>query len=734
MEFYATCPTGFERLLADELARLGTPRVRPLQGQVAFEGELAHAYAACLESHLASRVIAVLARIPAANADELYEGAHDLCWEQHLPGGASFAIQASGTNAQLKNTQFVALRIKDAIADRMLARAGARPPVNPKAPDVRIVARVTKNRATLGIDLAGEPLFSRGYARDRNARGLRADYAAALLMQAGWPHAGANGLSLVDASPLPSTILVEAGLIAAGQAPGLARVRWGFMRWGGHNAEAWNAAVERARERVRTEARPCLLLPPETARQASRLRAMLRASGLDLDVRALDDQASPDGGMVACDLSHLSDADLAQEASALARTLELSRAMGNAPVAIAAGDALPAAYVGVEPQAQVRTRLGQHELLLSTFEPSARKEELPHVHLADGSDIRVLVPASDQFATRLRKVARQRAKWARREDVSCYRVYDTDLPDYAVTLDLFQGTDPTSGLLDNRRWLLVSEYAAPKEVDEGRARSRLVDVLAIAPKVLDVRPQHVFLRVRRKDRGGSQYARTSAPKGSSRRDGRPSGSHLIEEGGLSFEVNFQEGLDCGIFLDHRDTRGMLREMAKQTAGSKRFLNLFAYTGTATCYAADGGMKHTTTVDLSRPYLDWARRNMVRNGFDGPEHEYVQADVVRWVSEQRHTPNRWDLVFCDVPTFSNSSRMGRRSFDVQRDHAELLIGVSRLLTRSGTCVFSCNLRTFKPDVEKLARAGVVIEDITARTIPEDFSRNPRIHKAYLVRRG
>ena len=214
----------------------------------------------------------------------------------------------------------------------------------------------------------------------------------------------------------------------------------------------------------------------------------------------------------------------------------------------------------------------------------------------------------------------------------------------------------------------------------------------------------------------------------------PRGAHLIDEGGLTFEVNFSARLDCGIFLDHRDTRAEVREMMKQTLGSKRFLNLFAYTGAATCYAADGGAKYTTTVDLSRPSLDWARRNMARNGFTGPEHEFVQADVIEWVNEQRHTRNRWDLVFCDVPTFSNSQRMKKSSWDVQRDHSELIIGVSRLLTRNGCAIFSCNLRGFKPDIEALSKAGVVLEDITASTIPEDFKRNSKIHHAYIVRRG
>ena len=208
--------------------------------------------------------------------------------------------------------------------------------------------------------------------------------------------------------------------------------------------------------------------------------------------------------------------------------------------------------------------------------------------------------------------------------------------------------------------------------------------------------------------------------------------HLIEEGGLEFAVNFDDHLDTGIFLDHRETRSMLREMAKRVPAGGNFCNLFAYTGTASCYAADGGVAHTVTVDMSRTYLDWAERNMGRNGFDGRDHTFVQADVLQWVEDERHSPRRYDLVFCDPPTFSNGSRM-RGSWDVQRDHAELLISISRMLTRDGVCVFSCNLRNFKPDIETLGRAGVSVEDVTDGTIPEDFSRNRRIHHCYLVRR-
>ncbi len=746
MEFYATCPTGFERLLANELLSMDTPRVRPLQGQVAFEGPASCAFRVCLRSHLASRVVAVVARHSAADADELFDGVRGVEWERHIPEGATFAVFASGTNEKLRNSQFVALRTKDALVDHMMSATGRRPVVDARRPDVRVVARLSKTRVTLGIDLVGDPLFMRGYQHAGATQGLRPDYAAALLALGGWQATCQEDAALlVDASPTPSTIAIEAGLLCARKAPGLLRVRWGLRRWGLFDERAWDNEVEAARSQERTGADARLLVTCEATGRVSRLRSALHACGLDMGIRSLSRASAdgrPTGGMVACDLSHATDADLAQEAATLAAVQRLADNMDAARVAMASRDGLAKAFLGREPQQSVRTRLGQQDLMLDSFNMAGEQAALARVGLTPDTELPVLVPTSDQFAARLKKAARLRAKWARREDVSCYRVYDTDLPDYAVSIDLYQGTDPATGMPDGRRWLLVSEYAAPKGIDPTLAQSRLVDVLTIAPVVLDVNPRDVYLRVRRKARGGSQYAQ-EAKGASTRRDGpgrkgAPApvapGGHLIDEGGLAFEVNFSSYLDCGIFLDHRTTRAMLREMAKQTKGSKRFLNLFAYTGTATCYAADGGARHTTTVDLSRTYLDWARRNMAHNGFVGREHEYVQADVVRWVNEQRHTKNRWDLIFCDVPTFSNSSRMGRRSFDVQRDHAELIIDLSRLLTRDGTCVFSCNLRTFKPDLQTLERAGVELEDITDKTIPEDFSRNRRIHHAFLVRRS
>lgn len=777
--FFASCPKGFEGLLADELRSLGTPGVRPLTGQVAFRGSVRDTYRACLWSRLASRVVLVLGGVDARDADALHAGVSSLAWEDQLPQGATIVVDAHGTNAQLRNTQFVAMRTKDAIADRMMVRTGARPVVDVARPDVRVVVRLGRDRASVGIDLSGEALFRRGYERDahgagRGARGprlegLRCDYAAALLATAGWfrtlrhPHP-----CLVAAFPGTGTLLVEAAAQALDRAPGLLRRRWGFEGWAGHDAHAWEELVAEARERAEAgrdglapEADVVRLVGCDTRRGVEgSARRLLRAAGIDLEPRFVTpgELAGAVAGCVptlVCDLSWAGGDDMPHEAAALSQLASVAAAVNDAPgeggAAALARDAVVDEVLGRRPSTTTEVIVGRDGAVLRGYgaargadaPPTPPTAELPNPHGGAVLRLPVLVAGSDQFARRLAKMARQRAKWARREDVSCYRVYDADLPDYAVTIDLFQRSELAPQRGSRGPWLQVFEYAAPKDVDPALARRRLLDVLSLAPHVLDVSPDNVFLRTRVRARGGSQYAAEAAEgrygprrerregKGSSRIE-LPRGAHLVDEGGLTFEVNFDLRLDCGIFLDHRDTRALVREMAKQTRGSKRFLNLFAYTGSATCYAADGGCKYTTTVDMSRPSLEWARRNMARNGFVGRQHEYVQADVLSWVNEQRHSRNRWDLVFCDVPTFSNSKGM-QGSWDVQRDHVELLIDVSRLLTRDGVALFSCNLRRFKPDVAALAKAGVGVEDITDRTIPEDFSRSPQVHHCYLVRR-
>ena len=750
LEFFATCPKGFEKLLAQELDGLRIKKVRPLGGQVAFYGSLADAYRVCLWSRLTSRVILVLDRVGAATSDALYEDLSHIAWEDHIGPHATIAVSAHGTNDQLRNTNFIAVRTKDAIVDRLAAKRGSRPMVNTLAPDVTIVVRVSRNRATVGIDLAGEALFKRsltgGRGPAREFAPLRLDYAAALLYLQAQTAASAPGFS--PDVPLPALLFPGAGALAqeaAGMAldvaPGILRARWGMTGWAGHDDDAWQDLLVEADERAEKGQERQITLYAADPRPKAKEAVLytLRAGGLKADVQflaasellkhaehftgivadlswtkeepTLQGSAYATLGLFAGQASTLLTSDTNTDTVLRATPLQtLSVYVGNS---IATMRSYPAAIVE-------EVEAGASDAPANNSEPSSVPAG-PTV-MVNNQPVSVLVPASDQFAARLTKVAKLRAKWARKNDVSCYRVYDADLPDYAVSIDIYKGaTKPTT-------WLQISEYAASKEIDPDLAKRRLLDVLALAPRILGVPSSNVNLRTRTRAKGGSQYSDEGSAADNSRKE-----MLLIDEGGLLFEVNFASRLDCGIFLDHRDTRAEIRELMKSAGAAKSFLNLFAYTGTATCYAADGGALHSTTVDLSKPSLEWAKRNMKRNGFDGEEHEFVQADVLSWITEMRHTKNRWNVIFCDVPTFSNSSRMRQSSFDVQRDHAELIIGISRLLTRGGVAIFSCNLRTFKPDVEKIQRAGVIIEDITSETIPEDFSRNQKIHHAYKISR-
>ncbi len=760
MEFIVTCPRGFERLLATELETLGIRKTRPLRGQVTFTGDLRRAYRVCLWSRLASRVLLVLARVDAADADELYDGVLSVDWQEHIAPGKTFVIDAHGTNDELRNTQFVALRSKDAICDQLFSLTGARPVVDTQNPDVTVAVRLSRTRATLAIDLAGTALFRRGHAlRSAEVPHLRSDYAAALIAAGGWGEKIAAARESGEAPCLVSvmagqgSVLIEAAEACLDRAPGLLRQRWGFTGWAGHDAQAWDDLLAEADERAeKGAANPVRLIAADSRKAAAgACRQALRSAGLACELDFCDfsqaaarvAEAAPEATLTCADLTWLDGDDINLEAKALSAL----GAFSASDLAVISKQVPVESARRQEPALDLEVFIGRDLGQLAFFEAAGAGLAPTATVTVRGEQIPVLVPATDQFAARLAKVVKLRAKWARREDVTCYRVYDADLPDYAVSIELYEGSE-TPG-----RWLQISEYAPPKGVDPDLAHRRLMDVLTVAPRVLQVPDNCVNLRVRTRARGGSQYAdegSAAAPKTNyqAHRGQRadmarrhkpsltdlPAGAHLVDEGGLTFEVNFSARLDCGIFLDHRITRSMVREMMKETKGSKRFLNLFAYTGTATCYAADGGAKYTTTVDLSNPSLEWARRNMARNGFTGPNHEFVQADVLSWVSEQRHTANRWDLIFCDVPTFSNSQRMKKSSWDVQRDHAELIIGVSRLLMRGGRAIFSCNLRGFKPDEEMLERAGVVLEDITKETIPEDFSRNSKIHHCYIVRRG
>jgi 23S rRNA (guanine2445-N2)-methyltransferase / 23S rRNA (guanine2069-N7)-methyltransferase len=312
------------------------------------------------------------------------------------------------------------------------------------------------------------------------------------------------------------------------------------------------------------------------------------------------------------------------------------------------------------------------------------------------------------FANRLRKNLQRLQPWAQRERIKCFRLYDADMPEYAFAVDIYDA---------DTRHVYVQEYAAPKSVDQEGARERRREVLAVLPAALEVPPPQVHTRVRKPQKGAEQYAKRESL----------GERFAVEEGGLKFWVNFRDYLDTGLFLDHRLVRGMLRDWAQ----GADFLNLFCYTGSATVYAAAGGARSTMSVDLSNTYLDWARDNLILNGFSSDGHELHRADCLTWLEQQEPGGARFDLIFLDPPTFSNSKRM-EGVLDVQRDHVGMIRRSMKLLRPEGRLVFSTNYTRFKLDAAELADLSV--QDITAASIPKDFERHTRIHRCFSLRFG
>jgi 23S rRNA (guanine2445-N2)-methyltransferase / 23S rRNA (guanine2069-N7)-methyltransferase len=723
--FFVTAASGTADLLAAELAALGTEGAREVQGGVACEGELALAYRACLESRLGLRVLWQLARFSAADADALYAGVRGIDWGAHLDAAGTLVVDFSGAVPGITHTQFGAQRVKDAVVDQFRERTGTRPSVDRESPMLRINAHAARGTMTIAIDLSGDSLHRRGYRGGAGAAPLKENLAAAILVRAGWPAIAAAGGSFVDPMCGSGTLPIEAALIAADIAPGLSRARFGFERWKQHDADAW-AAVRAAADARRQLA----LLTPGRIRGFDRDPVAIRdaeanaaRAGLDkriffqrCELEKLPAAPAP-SGLFAVNPPYGERIGEADELRALYALLgeRLRAGYLGWEAAVFTGNPALGRELKINARRTHRMMNGPIEcrLLRLSIEPSEferpREPGRPPPIDADAARAR---PGAQMFANRLKKNLDRLASWADREQVSCYRLYDADMPEYAFAMDLYQ-SDPagTAG-----RWLYVQEYAPPATVDRARAKARREEAISVLPEVTGLPMEAIYWRTRRPQKGKTQYEAIADV------DERV----VVEESGLKFLVNFTDYLDTGLFLDHRKTRERIRELARD----KRFLNLFCYTGAATAYAAAGGAKSTTSVDMSRTYLDWAKRNLAVNGLAGPQHAFVQEDCLAWLAEARL--DRYDLVFLDPPTFSNSKRMDRE-FDVQRDHVDLIRATLKLLAPGGLLVFSTNFRKFKLDAEALQ--DLKVREITRSTIPQDFARDAKVHACFeICRRG
>jgi len=713
--FVASSPRGFGDLLAAELRACGAADVRERALGVEFAGTLAVAYRVCLESRVASRVFLVVSQFNAPTDAAFYDAVRAIDWRAHIDPARTLACDFTGRHPEITHTRFGTLRLKDGICDQLRDVTGSRPDIATDRPGVRVHAHANGPKVTVSIDLSGEGLHRRGYRAQAGEAPLRENLAAGILLRAGWPEKSRTAVEFLDPMCGSGTLVIEAAMIAANVAPNARRHHFGFFGWVGHDRIAWDAAKRAALAR---EQKPSLRLRgiDADARVLPAARENAARAGLaDLIIfetgQLADAKPTGEGvGFLATNPPYgvrLEDRDGAR---ALMKQLgEVLRAhFAGWDAAVLAGSPDAGLELGIRAE-RVHTVLnGAIECRLLRLHVSAASEK-QMLHTGRSARIDATLaesPGSLMFGNRLAKNIKQLRSWAEREQVSCYRLYDADMPEYSFAIDRYAEAG------GDRVWLYVQEYAAPKTIEPEAVQRRRSEALAALPGVTGIPNERIHLRQRRRTARGEQYEKL----------GDDEDYHLVDESGLRFWVNFSDYLDTGLFLDHRITRRRLGAAADR----KRFLNLFAYTGSATVYAAAGGARQTTTIDMSATYLDWAQRNLAVNEFGGREHEFVQADCIAWLENAVAERRVYDLIFLDPPTFSNSKRMDD-ILDVQRDHAGLIDRCMALLAPGGKLVFSSNAQKFKLDGMLGERYKVT--DISRATLPQDFERNPRIHQCY-----
>ena len=710
-QLFATTARGFEELLKSELTELGAQDAKVAQGGVHYWADDETLYRTLLWSRLSSRILLPIVQAKVFSDLDLYSAVVGVNWLDYFDEKVHFFVDFNGTNQEIRHTQFGAMRVKDGIVDYFERHGRARPNVDKEQPDIRIHAYLNRDDVVLSLDLSGDALHMRGYREDTGKAPLRETLAAAIVLRSGWQ----KGTPLVDPMCGSGTLLIEAAQMEAQIAPQLYRVHWGFDFWQGHNQAAWEKVKEEALALAEAEKQRensphfygfdldhrVLQKAKQNAKNAGVAHLMQWQQG---DVAAIKNPSPNVAGTVICNPPYGERLGTTPALIALYSVFgqRLKQQFAGWNASIFSGEPSLLDCLRLRSHRQFKAKNGPLDCVQKNYQIAERAEQsVVENALEFDRTSSVTSEVAVDFANRLQKNIKKIEKWAKQQGLDAYRLYDADLPEYNLAVDRYADH------------IVVQEYAAPKNIDENKARQRLLDAVNATLQVTGIETNKLILKVRQKQKGTNQYEKL-ANKGE---------YFYVNEYGAKLWVNLTDYLDTGLFLDHRLTRKMLGEMAQ----GKDFLNLFAYTGSATVHAALGKAKSTTTVDMSNTYLNWAEQNLLLNDIEGKQHKLIQADCLQWLEK---CDRQFDLIFVDPPTFSNSKRM-EDSWDVQRDHIKLMTNLKRILRPNGTIVFSNNKRGFKMDFAKLEELGLSAVEISHKTLPLDFERNKQIHNCWLV---
>jgi 23S rRNA (guanine2445-N2)-methyltransferase / 23S rRNA (guanine2069-N7)-methyltransferase len=745
IELLATAAAGTEAVVKRELASLGYEARTTTPGRLLFCGDASAICRTNLWLRTGERVLIHMGSFKATDFGALFDGVAVMPWEQWLPNDARFPVQGRSHRSQLSSVPACQKIVKRAIVKRLQeAHRTATLPETGALYSIEVSLR--DDVAVLTLDTTGVGLHKRGYRRLVAEAQLRETLAAAMVQLSFWR----PGRVLADPFCGTGTIPIEAALIGRNMAPGMNR-EFAAESWPTFDVRLWKQAREEASDLVRPPLSERLLAYDIDGEALSLARHHATQAGVADDIhfqqRPFSElRAKAEYGCIITNPPYGERMGVDAEVEQLYKTfplvlrrlptwshyilssrLDLEQLVGqqadrrrklyNGPIECIYyqfhGPRPPRPGAGLVASVTRDDGIANSQIDDAQQEPpsveddAARKVKPQPSKAPAGPAFGGLLLASkrqaEEFSNRLQKRARHLRRWPTKRGITCYRLYERDVPEVPLVIDRYEDA------------LHIAEFARPHERSPAQHADWLDLMVRTAAEVLEVPRDRIYLKFRDRQRGASQYMRVSAEQT----------EMVVYEGGLKFLVNLSDYVDTGLFLDHRTTRQMVRE----AADGKRFLNLFSYTGAFTVYAAAGGAASTTSVDKSATYNDWAQRNLELNGFTGQQHQLVRCDIDAFVANLSRG-DAWDLAVVDPPTFSNTKDL-ENIWDVQRDHGPLLARLARHITPGGVVYFSINSRRFKLDEPSLA--AYTVRDITKQTIPEDF-RNQRIHKCWkLVRR-
>ncbi|MBS9779704.1 MAG: bifunctional 23S rRNA (guanine(2069)-N(7))-methyltransferase RlmK/23S rRNA (guanine(2445)-N(2))-methyltransferase RlmL [Moraxellaceae bacterium] len=739
-----TCADGLEYPLQTELSSFSINSEILSTGRLAVILTLEQLYHICLWSRVASRVLLPIKKKNINTdydiAEQLYSLGQSVDWTEQFSLENSFSIRTSVDKRVPVNQQFAMLRIKDAIADSFNKKFNERPNVNSKNPDIQIFTTISGKKesktatAEVFIDLSGTSLHRRGYRKAMTDAPLKENLASALLYEVGFHKK--NFDALIDPMCGSGTLLIEALLMLANYPVGMDKAdsQFGFYAWQHHNNELWEQTVTTAQDNYHQRLQQLtdgeIKLPKiygfdsnPQAIKATHKNFLSAGLGELLDkitlkqrpLNQLNSALTEDfhngkfqrpliitnppygerlGGEDRVDVIRPLYQAIGLKLQSLFAENSANATLGVLAMQVEQADTLPLN----NPQT-LRCHNGAITVYFRHGQLTAPVKNL--IETYEKQEIQI--DEAQEFVNRLQKNLAQLRKKATRQGVTNLRLYDADLPNFKVAIDLYGN------------YLHVQEYAPPKKIPVETAKKRFNLALQGIREVLAVNREQVFIKTRAKQSGKEQYSKQARKKGK---------QYIVQENGAYFYVNFTDYLDTGLFIDHRN----MREMIKNSSKNKRVLNLFAYTCTASVHSALAGASQVTSVDLSANYLDWGKQNFALNGLDLTEDKYqfIASDIFTWIKENTE---QYDVIFIDPPTFSNSKKF-YGTFDVQRDHSALINRALNRLASGGVLYFSNNFTKFIMDENLKKRYD--IKDVTQKTIGFDFNIKKPIHRSFEIR--